>query len=155
MPAGLELLSDSDIEVGIWVGGGGLVHDVSLLALASEWALLPLGCLTVAFFSIIIFLALTEDFSVVRLYDFLDVGGATVRQLQGVFVKNGVQLVVRREMLSYKLKKHSSYFCLESLVEGGRKVHDFSLLSSAAIGVSWASAGRFGHFELVLISTLC
>ena len=113
------MLCNTDVEVGVWVGGGGLVYDVSLLAFASEWALLPLGCLTVAFFFIIIFLALTEDFSVMRLDDFLDVGGATVRQLQGVFVKNRVQPVVRREMLSYKLKKYSTYFCLESLVVGG------------------------------------
>ena len=136
VPAGLEVFCHTDVEVGIWVGGGGLVHDVSLLALASEWALLPLGCLTVAFFSIIVFLVLTENFSVMRLDNLLDVGGATVRQFQGVFVKNRVQLVVRREMLSYKIKKYSAYFCLESLVEGGRKVHDFSLLSSAAVGVS-------------------
>ena len=78
VPAGLEVLCHTDVEVGIWVGGGGLVNDVSLLAFASEWALLPLGCLTVAFLFIIIFLALTEDFSVVRLDDLLDVGCATV-----------------------------------------------------------------------------
>ena len=97
MPAWLEVLCDSDIEVGIWVGCGGFVYDIPLLAFASEGALLPFGCLAVALFSVVIFLVLPENFSVVRLDDLLDVCCATVRQFQGVFVENRVQLVVRRK----------------------------------------------------------
>ena len=119
VPAGLEVFCDSNIEVGIWAGGGGFVYDISLLAFASERAFLPFGCLTVAVFSVIIFLALTEYFSVVRLDDLLDVCGAIVRQFQGVLVKNRVQLVVRREMLSYKVKKFLPIFVLRALLKGG------------------------------------
>ena len=61
--------------MGVWIGGSGFVHDVSLLAFTSERALLSSECLVVDSFLLSSFLLF---------------------QFQGVFVKDRVQIGLTR-----------------------------------------------------------
>ena len=88
LPAVLEILRYADVEMGVRLWGGGLVYDILLVAFASEWAALSFRSLAVAVFIILLSLGFAQDFSVVRLYYLFDVGCATVRQLESVFVQN-------------------------------------------------------------------
>ena len=88
--AGFEILRHADVKVGVGLWDGGLVYYILLITLASEWAALSFRSLAVAVFTILLSLGFAQDFSVVRLYYLFDVGCATVRQLESVFVQNRV-----------------------------------------------------------------
>ena len=92
--SGLEIIGAANIlPWGVFVGGG-LVYNIELVALVWHGAEMLDRYLAVASGWSRSRLLLAEEFSVVALYDWLQVCCAAIRDLQGVTVENFVELVV-------------------------------------------------------------
>ena len=95
----------------MWVGcwGGCLVNYIGLVTVSSEWAIVFFGGLAVAWFYFgCISFSILEDFPVVGLDYHLDIGCATIGNLQRVLVQDWVKFVILGKMFPYQVKENSA-----------------------------------------------
>ena len=97
-----------------------------------------------------------EHLFVVCLYYLFDIGCTAVRDLECVFVQDGVKYMVWGEVFSNHIEEASAHFCLKRLVEGWCEVHNFPLLPLPCTSLWLVTGGRMWvfPFEFVLVTAL-
>ena len=104
-------------HAGLGVGGcgyGDLVNHALRQTLAIKWALVFSPTVASGVFTGFL---VSSDFPVVRFQDRLHIGHATVGDLKGVFVKDLVKNVIRREMFADQVSENPAKFGFDRFTE--------------------------------------
>ena len=119
-PASFEVFSYSYIKMWVRCWDCSLVYNISLVTVSSEGTIVFFGGLAVAWFVFGCFsFSILEDLLIVGLDNLLDIGCATIGNLQGVFVQDWVKPMVLGKCFRTRSRKILPSLVLSALLKGG------------------------------------